>query len=138
MAVLASEIGVLKYIAATSGTPATSIAAVTAITPPSITCEAIDTTVMGAGPTTARASKIIDYGEMNLSIYYDPSVTSHDVLTDALVAGTEQRYGICFDGSTIALTFNAIVTAFTPSELTRGANIAAEVTFKVTGAITIA
>lgn len=138
MSVLPSEIGVLKYIAATTGAPNLTIGAVTSITPPSFSQDAIETTVMGAGPMTYRASKIYDWGECQINIYYDPAVTSHDALTDAMLAGSEFRYGVCFDGSTVAQTFNAIITAFEPGELTFGANVTATITFKVTGLNTIA
>ncbi len=140
MAILPSELGLLKYTSNLTATPSTTFAAVHTITPPNISCEAIDTTVLNGsgGAMTQRASKFYEVGEMKFGIYYDPSVASHDVVTDGIVAGTELRWGITFDGVTIAQTFNGFVSEFAQTELQKGSNVGADITIKPTGGITLA
>jgi hypothetical protein len=119
----ASTFGILN------GSSYTNVAEVTSITPPQYSRDAIEATHHGS-PNTYReyVPGMIDGGEVSLEINYIPS--NADVIITAVQAGTGQ-FKITHPNA-ISVTFNAIVTAYSPETPLDG-KMNAKVTFKVTG-----
>lgn len=81
-------------------------------------------------------SGLRDGGEVTVSILYDPSSTTHLQLIADFAADVSASYRVAYaDGSTYGDSFAAIVTGFQPTGPMDGL-LSADVTLKVTGAIT--
>ena len=81
-----------------------------------------------------------DGGEIKLGIWYDPTAATHDGST-GLVAdangGTSRAFAVNWSGSGVSWSGSGIITEFMPKGSFEDV-LAADVTIKVTGALTVA
>lgn len=112
----------------------TKVANCTAITPPGMTRDSVETTHLES-PNAYREyiAGLKDGGEATITLNFTPSAT------DALVTAFEADsggYQITFPNG-VKLQFDGFFTAYNPPELTPGGNMTATATIKVTGKATL-
>jgi predicted secreted protein len=116
---------------------ATTVAAVSSLSGPSLQAETIDVTTHDS-PSAIRefVSGLIDGGEISGSLVFDPNVATHIGLYNDLVARTSASYSIVypFTGGVETVTFTAFVTGFGPVEAQPDGAVTAPFTLKVAGA----
>lgn len=107
-----------------------------------VTTGEIDTTILAATVKTNIPS-IPDSGDLTLSTFYVPGDTTVESLATQANAPTIQYWQIqCPDGSSpttgSTATFNAWVSSFAPKGFTVDGSPVADVTLRITGAVTYA
>ena len=116
----------------------TTIAEVKTISGPNITTEMLEATHMES-PSGFREwlPSFKDAGEVSFEVNFLPSSTSHKGLTTDQAARTKRNFKLVFP-NTAATTwsFSAYITGFQPSAGV-GDMLAAAITLRVTGAVTI-
>ena len=111
------------------GTP---VVAVTDISGPGVTVNAID---VSTRDSLARAFKpgMYDAGEVTFSIVYDPDAATHQALTTAVLAGSILACILTLSDTTPAtITFSGFITNFAVKTPMDDA-MTADVTVKITG-----
>lgn len=103
---------------------------------PELTAEALDAT---AHDSTAAwrefVAGLIDGGEVAFTLFFDPDAATHTSIRTDLVARLPVAHSVTFPDTTPAVaSFSAIVTRFKPMAPVAGM-LTAEVTIKVTGAV---
>jgi predicted secreted protein len=119
----------------------TAIAQIRDISGPSLSANAIEVTHRDGGGWKEFIAGLRDGGEITFDIMYDPDLTTHSAsaaggVVTLLSAGTKNSFRISFaDATATTATFDAIVTSFEPTMPMDDAQTA-DVTLKVSGAIT--
>lgn len=133
------EIFGLKYGSNLTAAPSDAIPMLTSVGVPSWETEAVNTSNLGAGAKTFRASKKYDCGTVPFAFRYDPSETIQDGIFTAFKAGTTLNFAID-DGSAAMFTFNGIIVALSGGEADPESpeDLIIEGEIKVTGDVTIA
>lgn len=122
---------------------ATAIANVTNISGPSLSLDTEDVTSHDStGGWEEVVGTILRSGDVTLDIIYDPDNATHKNAAAGLIADLVSRtattYNLYFSDATPATwAFSAFVTGFNPSAPVGGA-LTASVSFKITGAPTLA
>lgn len=126
-----------------SGSPITytPIAQVLSITPPNPSRQSVATSNMDtANALTFRPSALYDAGEVSMTIQFDSSAHSSlwTAFSTALIQDVQVEYGDPDGWSSAA--FKGFMTAFQINELQAedSANLEAQVTWKITGPLTLA
>lgn len=116
----------------------TAVAEVKSIGGPNLTMEMLEATHMES-PSGFREwlPSFKDAGEVTLELNFLPSSTSHKGLTTDMAARTKRNCKITWPNTAATIwSFSAYVTAFQPSAGV-GDMLSANVTFRITGAVTI-
>jgi hypothetical protein len=111
----------------------TSVASVANISPPQSERDVAE--VEDLDPEDQIKKKLpglIDAGEVSLTLNFDPANAGHTALQTDFYAGVIKNYRILLPNN-YAWTFPGFVSAFSPSEISAGDVIQAEVTITVTG-----
>lgn len=130
--------GVLKVDIASTYT---AIAQIRDISGPSLSADTIEVTHRDGGGWKEFIAGLRDGGEVTFDLIFDPDLTTHSPsaaggMITLLMAGTKNGFKVEFADSTATVaTFDAIVTAFEPTMPLNDAQ-AADVTIKVSGAVT--
>jgi hypothetical protein len=113
------------------------IAGVTDISGPNESLTMLDSTNLQSSVMT-RIAGLVDSGEVNLTIDYDPDDTEHALLRTRLTGRTSDTFVISWpDTSPTTFTFTAFVSSFQPSAGTND-KLTASVTLTITGSIATA
>lgn len=115
----------------------TTIADVVSISGPSQTVGTVETTDL-ASSAKEYLPTILDAGEITATINYDPGTATHANLSDLLSSPAVKGWKIIFsntDGSVYA--FNGILTGFSVSGVAVEEIVTAEISIKLSGAVTI-
>lgn len=116
----------------------TTIGQVTSITPVGQNRSLIDVTNLASSAREYKKA-IKDGQEINLTIQYDPDDTGHANLRTDLNAETARGYRITFtDSPAQTITFNALVTNWSITNVSIDQVLTLEVTMKPTGDLTFA
>jgi len=125
-----------------------TIGSVLSVNGPDMSAETPDATTMdstksgpAAGGAIAREflQGIVDYGEVSISMLFDPADNGHEFLCDSLGAGTIKIQLTEPDGVIVwpkSGDWNVFVTAISPARAL-GEAFTCDVTFKTTGALKI-
>ena len=108
-----------------------TIGYVASITPPQMEREVVE--VEDLDPPDGVRQKlagVIDAGEVSLTLNFDPTETGHTALEGDFFAGTPRSYRIKLPNGK-GWTFDALVTGWSPQELTEGDVFQVEVTLTV-------
>ena len=132
---------------AKSGGSHSALGEITAITPPSISRDLIETTNHGSSGIKTYLGGLVDYGEVSVTVNYDPDGTD-DVGLRTLATGgvydsgsasenpANYEFKITYaDAGATVETFNGIVTGFETSAPIDG-QLTATITIKVSGSVT--
>lgn len=139
----AAELTQLQLENATTPGTYDTIASILTVEAPETSYEAVETSLLGPGPKTFRQSKKADNGELTFTIQADPndaaSLVTYARIRD-LVGTKNWRVVYEADPATPTVhpcdTMAAFVTSFKRPGGDEDANLEADVTLKVTGAIT--
>lgn len=118
-------------------TPGTyvKVAAVTAITPPGMTRDAVEVTHLESPDMYKEyIPGLKDGGEATITLNFTPSAT--DVVVAAFENDAADKYQVTFPNG-VMLRFTGFFTGYTPPELTPGGNMVATATIKCTGKPTL-
>lgn len=127
-------------ISTNGGSSYTELAQVISIDGPSKSVEERDITTLGSTARSYRVSKIQDYGEVSLSIFFDPDSATHELLED--LDGTVYGFKLSMtDGESVPsvteYTFDGIAKEFAYGGMTVDSDgVTADVTIRITGAVT--
>lgn len=138
--------GVKFEYSSDSGSNYTALGEITDISPPSVSKDVIETTSHGSGGVKTYIGGLVDYGEVSITVNYDPDGTTNDAIRDLAVEAHEtvgnKLYKISYNDGTIGdysdsstETFIGIVTGFEPQAPMDG-QLSATFTIKVTGTVT--
>lgn len=137
MSVIPSE-GTTFGFADVQGGPFTVVAEVTAVTPVGGEVPSVPTTKLTATAKTFRPGKIPDFGEVELTINYDPNDSTHQSLVALLATPETKWFQITYnDGSATTSAdevFEGFITSFSPESQEDETNVVRTITIKVTGA----
>ena len=115
----------------------TNITQLVNVTAPQMENPEIDTTVLSDTWRNFIAS-IPDGGELTFTVNYDASTAVHGTLTTNFAAGTSSAWVVTFaDTGAATVGFSGPITGFSWGEAAVDNLVTAQVTVKVTGAITI-
>lgn len=116
----------------------TTIGQVTSITPVGQNRSLIDVTNLASSAREYKKA-IKDGQEINLTIQYDPDDTGHSNLRTDLNAETARSYRVTFtDSPAQTVTFDALVTNWSITNISIDQVLTLEVTMKPTGDLTFA
>ncbi len=115
-----------------------SIADVVSITAPTVSAATIDTTNIASIHRTFIAGTI-DSGEMSVEIMYDPMSDSslEDAWDNTATTAPTAASAVLTFSDNATFTFSAILTGF-EANVAIDENVTATLTFKITGAVTVA
>lgn len=119
----------------------TAIAQMVDISGPTMSADTIEVTNRDGDGWKEFIAGLRDGGEVTFNIMYDPALTTHSAsaaggVVTILSAGTRNSFRIEFaDSAPTTATFDVVVTKFTPKMPLNDAQVA-DVTIKVSGAIT--
>ena len=115
----------------------TTITQVSSLSGPNLQAETIDVTTHDS-PSAIRefVSGLIDGGEINGTLVFDPNQATNIALYNDLVSRTSASYSIVFlfTGGVETVTFTAYVTGFGPIEAQPDGAVTTPFTLKVAGA----
>lgn len=124
----------LKHGVGTGPTVYTSIAQRTKINGPDGKVGSVDVTDLDSAAKEYRPT-LYDGGEVSMDIWYDPTTTTHKLLTGLLTAPTVDKWEITFaDAAATPVTFDAFLTEFTPGGMEPEGYLMASIKLKITGA----
>jgi len=116
-----------------------TILQVVSIDGPSWSVESVEKTHLASTDKEFRFSTLSDAGEISMSVLYDPDDSTHTGLTTLMVTPAEVAVVLSFaDGTASTYTAQGFVTGFSPNGMEVENNLGADVSVKLTGAITIA
>lgn len=95
-----------------------------------------ETSVLTSTVRTYRPT-IPDSGELTMTIYYDETNATHTALTALMTTPAVGSWKLIFV-DTHSYAFSGILTQFKTTGMTIDDNLSAEITIKLTGAITVA
>ena len=117
---------------ATTGT-FEEIAQVASITPPQAEREVVEVDELDpVGEVRKKLVGLIDAGEVTVTLNFDPANTGHMALEQDFRDGSAKQYRIKLPNG-YGWTFTAIVTSYSPQEISSGDVVQAEVTLTLTG-----
>lgn len=80
---------------------------------------------------------IMEGGDMNFTIYWDPTADSHKALTTLMTTPkSTTNWRIIYSTTTLSMTFVGILTKFDPTGMDVDGTLTANCTVKLNGAIT--
>tara|TARA_R110002153_G_scaffold177237_1_gene330439 strand:+ start:239 stop:661 length:423 start_codon:yes stop_codon:yes gene_type:complete len=134
--------GIAFSYSADSGSTYTALGEITDLAPPSVSKDVIETTNHGSSGVKTYIGGLVDYGEVSITVNYDPDGTAHNAIRDLAKtandgAGTN-LYKIDYsDAGTSSETFAGIVMSF-EQEAPMDGQLSATFGIKVTGTVTYA
>ena len=115
----------------------TTVAQITKFTPPASEMGTVETTIITDAAKTFMAT-ILDSGEANFTIEWDPANATHAELWRIHQSGELASWKIIFnDAGACVATFSAILTKFPIDEVDVESVVQIPVTLRVSGTITI-
>lgn len=115
----------------------TAIAQVTKVHAPRKKMGQVETTDLGSTSRTFLAT-ILDSGEVSFSINYDPDDSTHAQLNTSCDAGTMEAWKVKMPATPASIfAFSGFITEFSPGDMTVDGLQTADLTIKVSGAVTI-
>jgi len=115
----------------------TDIANVVSLTPPSMEMGSTETTHLLSAWREFIAN-IPDGGEVQFTIEYDPTGSTHQQLFTSFSAGTTESWKVVFnDAGNAEVAFEGFVTGFSWDEVAVDGVVTASITIKLTGAVLI-
>ncbi len=110
---------------------ASTVATVASITPPGPQRDVVEVDNLDpADDIKGKLLGLIDLGECSLTLNFDPDNATHQAVEAALYSGAKQTCKIRYPIAK-GYTFDAYVTGFSPSEISAGDVMQAEVTLTV-------
>jgi uncharacterized membrane protein len=96
-----------------------------------------ETTHLGTTTWKTFAGTISDAGEVSATILFDPADSTHAALITAVTTTVPFIWNIVFNDTGAAVfAFSGILTKFATTGMEVEANLEAEITIKLTGAVT--
>jgi hypothetical protein len=136
---MAVNVGQGTVLKATISSTLTAIFQLLEIDGPSVEIGAKETTNLTSTAKTYRA-QLPDAGELNFSVQYDPAdTTSHQFLQTAVMTWPQVAVAWTLNFNTVVAHnwgFSAFVTKFKPKGMNEDDNLEADLSLKVSGAIT--
>jgi|SRR5690606_13368860 len=124
------------YRESDSGGTFEEIAQVASITPPQAERETVEVDELDPpGEVRKKLVGLIDPGEVTVTLNFDPNNQGHLALEQDFRDGQPRQYRIKLPNG-YGWTFTAIVTSYSPQEISAGDVVQAEVTLTLTGVYT--
>jgi hypothetical protein len=135
MAVVNPALGTI--LKATIGSSLTALAQVLSIDGPSMEQGTRETTHLGTVSWKTFAGTISDGGEISATILFDPADSTHAAMITAITTTVAFVWNLIFaDTGAGTFSFSGILTKFATTGMEVEANLEAQITIKITGAVT--
>lgn len=133
--VLKGEGTILAYSA--DGTTYTTIAQRVTISGPKMEVAEVETSDLDSTVKTFRPSGVPDSGSLDLEVYFDPDDTQHTAIRALMATPAVKNFKLTLtDGTPATATFAGFPTSFELNGMEIEGNLGANVSIKITGAIT--
>lgn len=121
-----------KFYRSENGTTFTEIAQIASIQPPQAEREVVEVDELDpVGEVRKKLVGLIDAGEVTVTLNFDPANTGHMALEQDFRDGAVKQYRIKLPND-YGWTFSAIVTSYSPQEISSGDVVQAQVTITLT------